>query len=158
MIIQVQQKVNCSRDVDVAQDFDKLIGKALKTTHYPLNFDWGWDRLGYRVSFCQALHKVHYDLADVVGDVWAVTSTSSSDQSPASLMVLNMTGIFREVFPYLAETVPSESFEAELVEKEHTTGITYPFLTLLSTYSFIFTTSVRGLTCRANISFPKKTF
>lgn len=130
LTLQVQKDVKTIGKWNVGKDFDKVTGKVTATTSYPLSFDWGCDLLGSEISFCKALSKVSCELAAVGGDVCAVTSTSSSKRSPATMMIVNMTGIFRNMFPYLAAKVPFESFEAERYDREHTTGITYPCLTV----------------------------
>ncbi|KAJ8039676.1 hypothetical protein HOLleu_13756 [Holothuria leucospilota] len=130
MAYTTQDEVNCQGKKNVGKDFDKLHGKIVTLTSYPLPFDWGCDVMGSQISFCQALEEVKCELAAVEGDVCLRLSTSSSERLPASMKVTNMTGIFRDMFPYLAETVPTESFEAELTDREHATGITFPYANL----------------------------
>ncbi|KAJ8036801.1 hypothetical protein HOLleu_17440 [Holothuria leucospilota] len=131
MTYQVQDDaVKYNGDTKVGKDFDKLAGKEMIVNNYPLSFDWGCELFGSNISFCQHLDEYRCEIAKFGGDVCTVTSTTLSKQSPAIMKIVQMTGIFREMIPFLAETVPGESFEAELVDKEHTTGISYPCLTL----------------------------
>lgn len=130
MAFQVQQEVKANDGNNVGKHFDKLSGKVISTTSYPLSFDWGCELFGSQVSFCQILSEVRCELAALGGDVCTMTSASSSARSLTTMKVINITGSFQEMFPYFAETVPSESFEAEFFEREHTTGITYPCLTM----------------------------
>ncbi|KAJ8039673.1 hypothetical protein HOLleu_13752 [Holothuria leucospilota] len=125
----VQNEVNDRLEKDVGKDFDAATGKVVTLTSYPLPFDWGCDFMGTQISFCRALEEFKCELAAVGGDVCVELQTTSSKRVPASMKVVNMTGIFRDMFPFLAEGVPSESFEAELIDREHTTGITLPCLT-----------------------------
>ncbi|KAJ8039723.1 hypothetical protein HOLleu_13817 [Holothuria leucospilota] len=128
MTFQVINEVKEDDGKNVAKDFEKVHGKAF--TSYPSSFDWGCEFFGSRISFCQVLNEVWCELAVFGGDVCTVSSTSSSERSPTSMTVTKMTGTFRDMFPYLAETVPSESFEAETITREHATGIKYPCLTV----------------------------
>ncbi|KAJ8039674.1 hypothetical protein HOLleu_13754 [Holothuria leucospilota] len=128
MAFTMQEKVNCQGEKNVGKDFDRGSGKVLTFTSYPLPFDWNFGFMGSQISFCRALEEVQCALAAVGGDVCLRLTTGSSKRVPAFMKVVNMTGIFRDMFPYLAETVPSESFEAELIDREHTTGVTFPCL------------------------------
>ncbi|KAJ8039733.1 hypothetical protein HOLleu_13830 [Holothuria leucospilota] len=128
MTFQVKNEIEGDDGENVAKDFEKVHGKAF--TSYPSSFDWGCELFGSRVSFCQVLNEVRCELAVFGGDVCTVSSTSSSERSPTSMMVTNMTGIFKDMFPYLAKTVPSQCLEAETIKREHATGIKYPCLTI----------------------------
>ncbi|KAJ8022080.1 hypothetical protein HOLleu_39470 [Holothuria leucospilota] len=129
MVYQVQDDVNCKGETKVDKDFDKVLGEYLKCTNYPLLFDWGCGLLGSHVSFCELLDGFQCEIARVGGDVCTVTTTTFSERSPATMKIVNMTGVFREMIPFLAETIPNESFEAELIDRQHSTGIVYPCLT-----------------------------
>ncbi|KAJ8039670.1 hypothetical protein HOLleu_13748 [Holothuria leucospilota] len=122
------QEVKSKDQNKVGEDFEKVFGEVIAATNYPLPFDWGCQFWGFHTSFCQALNEVQCELTAVGGDVCALTSTSSSERLPTTTKIVNMTGIFRDMFPFLVETVPIESFEAEVAEREHTTGITFPCL------------------------------
>ncbi|KAJ8039662.1 hypothetical protein HOLleu_13735 [Holothuria leucospilota] len=128
LVYWVQKEVKYEGQNKVGKDFVKVFGEVIAATDYPLPFDWGCKFWGSHISFCQALHEVQCELAAVEGDVCALTSTSSSERLPTTTKMVNMTGIFRDMFPVLAETVPIESFEAELAKIEHITGITFPCL------------------------------
>ncbi|KAJ8039671.1 hypothetical protein HOLleu_13749 [Holothuria leucospilota] len=128
MVYWVQKEVKYKDQNKVGKDFDKVFGEVIANTNYPLPFDWGCKFWGSHTSFCQALNEVQCELTAVGGDVCALTSTSSSERLPITTKFVNMTGIFRDMFPFLAETIPTEGFEAELAEREHTTGITFPCL------------------------------
>ncbi|KAJ8039734.1 hypothetical protein HOLleu_13831 [Holothuria leucospilota] len=130
MTFQVQDAFKDSSEKNVGRDFDKVIGKFITTTNYPLSFDWDCQLLGSQISFCQVLNEFWCKMAAFAGDVCAVTSTSSSKRLPTTMMIIKMTGKFREMFPYLAETVPCKSFEAESFDREHTTGVVYPCTTM----------------------------
>ncbi|KAJ8039732.1 hypothetical protein HOLleu_13828 [Holothuria leucospilota] len=123
MSIQVQEKLKAKDEMSVGKDFDKINGKVITATNYPLPFDWGCELFGSHISFCQVLKEVSCDLAAVEGDVCALSTTSSGERSPASMKIVNMTGIFRDMMPYLAEAVPLESIEAESISREHASGI-----------------------------------
>ncbi|KAJ8039731.1 hypothetical protein HOLleu_13827 [Holothuria leucospilota] len=114
--------------MNVAKDFDKVYGKTIAFTDYPMSFDWGCALLGSQISFCQVLNNVRCELTTFGGDVCALISTSSGERSPTNMKIVNMTGTFRDMFPYLAEAVPSESFEAETINREHSSGIKYSCL------------------------------
>lgn len=129
MVYQVGETFNCKGESFVGEDFDKVLGKIVTTTDYPLSFDWGCELLGSQISFCQALQDVECELAAVGGDVCTLSSTYSSQRCPITVTIVNMTGKFRDMFPFLAETIRTESFEAEVIVREHTTGITFPCLT-----------------------------
>ncbi|KAJ8022082.1 hypothetical protein HOLleu_39474 [Holothuria leucospilota] len=129
MVFQIQNDVKCKGETKVTKDFDKVTGKYLKGTNYPLPFDWGCGLFGSQVSFCELLNGFQCEIARVGGDVCTVTTTTISERCPATMKIVNMTGVFREMIPFLAETVPNESFEAELVDRHHSTGIAYPCLT-----------------------------
>ncbi|KAJ8032035.1 hypothetical protein HOLleu_25442 [Holothuria leucospilota] len=128
MVYKVQDDVKCNGETKVGKDFDKVLGKILKGTNYPLLFDWGCGLFGSQVSFCQLLDGFQCEIARVGGDVCTITTTTISERSPATMKIVNMTGVFREMIPFLAETVPNESFEAELIDRQHSTGIVYPCL------------------------------
>ncbi|KAJ8022081.1 hypothetical protein HOLleu_39471 [Holothuria leucospilota] len=125
MIYQVQDEGKCNGETKVGKDFDKVTGEVIKITNYPLAFDWGCGLFGSHVSFCELLDEFQCEIARVGGDVCTVTTTTFSERSPATMKIVNMTGVFREMIPFLAETVPSESFEAELIDRQHSTGITW---------------------------------
>ncbi|KAJ8022092.1 hypothetical protein HOLleu_39485 [Holothuria leucospilota] len=128
MVYQVQDDVKYNSETKVGKDFDKVTGEVIKITNYPLSFDWGCGLFGSQVSFCEILDGVQCEIARVGGDVCTVTTTTISERSPATMKIVNMTGVFREMIPFLAETVPNESFEAELIDRQHSTGIVYPCL------------------------------
>ncbi|KAJ8022084.1 hypothetical protein HOLleu_39476 [Holothuria leucospilota] len=129
MVYQIQNEVKCEGETEVTKDFDNVFGKGKIGTSYPLPFDWGCGLFGSQVSFCELLDGFQCEIARVGGDVCTVTTTTFSERSPATMKIVNMTGVFREMIPFLAETVPNESFEAELVDRQHSTGIVYPCLT-----------------------------
>ncbi|KAJ8039686.1 hypothetical protein HOLleu_13767 [Holothuria leucospilota] len=131
MVFRVQRDVKCdfNEKEKIGKVFDQVVGKVIATTSYPSRFDWGCQVLGSGVSFCKVLHKVGCELAAVEGDVCTLTSTTSSKRCLATFTIVEMTGIFQEFLPVLAEMVPSESFEAESIKRNHTTGIIYPCLT-----------------------------
>ncbi|KAJ8039659.1 hypothetical protein HOLleu_13731 [Holothuria leucospilota] len=126
---QVQDEVKCKGENKVGKDFNEVLGKIITVTNYPLPLDWGCELLGSQISFCQVLNEVQCGLAAVGGDVCILTSTSSSERCPSTMKILNSTGVFQQMIPFLEETVPNESFEAEFIDREHTTGIKYPCLT-----------------------------
>ncbi|KAJ8022079.1 hypothetical protein HOLleu_39469 [Holothuria leucospilota] len=126
MAYQTQNDNKYKGETKVEKDFDKVTGEHLKATNYPLPFDWGCGLFGSQVSFCELLDGFQCEIARVGGDVCTVTTTNFSERSPATMKVVNMTGVFREMIPFLAETVPSESFEAELFDRQHSTGIVFP--------------------------------
>ncbi|KAJ8022083.1 hypothetical protein HOLleu_39475 [Holothuria leucospilota] len=128
MVFQIQNDIKCKGETKVTKDFDKVSGDRLKVTNYPLLFDWGCTLLKPQVSFCELLDGFQCEIARVGGDVCTVSTTTISERSPATMKVVNMTGVFREMIPFFVETVPSESFEAELLDRQHSTGIVYPCL------------------------------
>ncbi|KAJ8022085.1 hypothetical protein HOLleu_39477 [Holothuria leucospilota] len=129
MIYQAQDEGKCNGETEVGKDFDKVSGKIVTITNYPLSFDWGCELVGSQISFCKLLDGFRCELARVGGDVCTVTSTILSERYPATMKIVNMTGVFREMIPFLAETIPNESFETEFVDRQHSTGIVYPCLT-----------------------------
>ncbi|KAJ8039683.1 hypothetical protein HOLleu_13763 [Holothuria leucospilota] len=131
MVFRVQRDVKCdfNETEKINKDFEQVIGKIIPTTSYPSRFDWGCQFLGSDVSFCKILNEVRSELAAVEGDVCTLTSTTASKRCLATFTIDEMTGIFQELLPLLAEIVPCESFEAESIKTDDTTGITYPCLT-----------------------------
>ncbi|KAJ8039661.1 hypothetical protein HOLleu_13733 [Holothuria leucospilota] len=127
MVYQVQDKVKCKTKCKVGKDFDETIGDIV--TNYPLPFYSGCELLGSQISFCLVLQDVQCELAAVGRDVCVFTSTISSERCATTMKIVNMTGIFRDMFPFLAEIFPAESFEAELIDREHQTGIMFPCVT-----------------------------
>lgn len=129
MVYQVQDDVKCNDETKIGKDFDKVTGEVIKITNYPFSLDSGCELVGSQISFCKLLDGFQCELARIGGDVCTVTSTILSERYPATMKIVNMTGVFREIIPFLAETVPNESFEAELIDRQLSTGITYPCLT-----------------------------
>ncbi|PIK51543.1 hypothetical protein BSL78_11570 [Apostichopus japonicus] len=89
-------------------------------------FDWGCDRLGDDVSFCRTLAPYMDDITDAKGDVCTEVTTVSSQKCSAEMEIRNMTGIFRDAAPFLADTVPSVAVGAAWVDRGHSFGLVFP--------------------------------
>ncbi|KAJ8022089.1 hypothetical protein HOLleu_39481 [Holothuria leucospilota] len=129
MVYQVQDDVKCNSESKVGKDFDKVTGEVIKVTNYPLSFDWGYELVGSEISFCKHSDGFRCELERMGGDVCSLMSVTLSKRCPANMKIVNMTGVFRDMIPFLAETVPNESFEAELIDRQISTGMVYPCLT-----------------------------
>ncbi|KAJ8044275.1 hypothetical protein HOLleu_11693 [Holothuria leucospilota] len=111
----------------VRQDFDKILGKQVTGTDYPLPFDWGCDVLGDDVDFCDILKENKNELEKAGPNVCTeMTITSQSKRCPATMEFQEITGFFRNALPFLSTYFGS--FEAEWIDREHGGGIIFPCL------------------------------
>lgn len=126
MNITTNHDESCDDDRTVAEDFAKVEAGDIHITDYPAPFDWGCDILSDDVSFCRELQPLMGDILGTNGDVCTTMSTTKSTQCPADMAITSMTGVFRSTLPFLAESVPIQSIEAEWLDREHGIGIVYP--------------------------------
>lgn len=126
--ITYQRDELCVNNQTIAEDFDDVYGSAVSITSYPAPFDWGCDVLGEDVPFCRSLEPHMSDIVGSNGNVCTTTSTTKSKRCQANMAITSMTGIFRSMLMYLAETVPAKSFETEWIDREHGIGIAFPCL------------------------------
>ncbi|XP_071841739.1 uncharacterized protein [Apostichopus japonicus] len=129
LTLEVSKNVSCQTDENVGDDFDQVIGESLDNTCYPERFDWGCGSiLGWDIGYCKAIKENLCEIQRYNGDVCMHATTSRSVRCPSTLIVTSMNGVFREILPGLFDTLPSESLEAEWVDRYHGAGIKYPCL------------------------------
>lgn len=126
MNISVDHEKGCLADADVAEDFDLVSGKDVRLSNFPARFDWGCDMLGCDVAFCERLEPFMEAIDDANGDVCTTMSTSKSKRCSASMRITEMTGVFREAMPYLADMVPVQSVESQYINRDHLVGLVFP--------------------------------
>ncbi|PIK42518.1 hypothetical protein BSL78_20620 [Apostichopus japonicus] len=129
MVLVMQHDAGCQSDALVEDDFNVVYGEHLTMTNYPAPFDWGCDILQSATSFCQVLADYRCQLNRVNGDVCTVSSNGASKRCSAKMSVQTMTGFFRNAAPFLADMTPTESFEAEWIDREHDVGLQFPCFT-----------------------------
>ncbi|XP_071840702.1 uncharacterized protein [Apostichopus japonicus] len=129
LTLEVSKKGSCQTEEGVGDDFDQVTGESLASTCYPERFDWGCGSvLGWDIGYCKAIKENLCEIQRYNGDVCMHATTSSSVRCPSTLKITSMNGVFREILPGLFDTLPSESFEAEWVDRYHGAGIKYPCL------------------------------
>lgn len=126
MHIVVGHEDDCHDDADVGAEFDHVTGKEVHISSFPAEFDWGCGILPDDVCFCKRLEDFQDAIDETNGEVCIKLSGRKSRRCPASMRVNQMTGVFREAFPFLADMVPVQSFESEWLDREQDIGITFP--------------------------------
>lgn len=112
-------------------DIDELIGKMDYVTDFPMPFDnWGCGRLFEDVSYCKVFRDYQCQLRRAGSDVCTQESMLFSKRCPMSMTLINATGYFRDVAPYLPAALPQTSFEGDKFAEGHSAGIIFPCLTL----------------------------
>lgn len=87
--------------------------------------DFGCELFPENVSFCQKIAEHQCDLQRVGGNVCSLAFLTHQKRCPASSRIVEMTGFFRDKLPFLADSTPFESFEAEWDESSNIGGLKF---------------------------------
>ncbi|XP_071853341.1 uncharacterized protein [Apostichopus japonicus] len=127
MRISVYHDQNCVDNEELGKDLDNFVGgHDVRLSNYPAKFDWGCDSLRDDVSFCEVLDPFMCAIQSTNGNVCTTMSTTLSRRCLADMEIVEMTGVFEEAAPFLASKVPTKSFEAGWIIREHGVGIVFP--------------------------------
>lgn len=128
MEVAMQHDEICTNNGELEKDLVHIEGTDIHSSSYPLQFNWGCDHLGNNVSFCRVLEPYTEDIQETNSDICVTMSTPASRVCSADMEITNMTGIFRENAPFLANSLPNAAFESLWLIREHMLGIVFPCL------------------------------